>query len=140
MSVQYNIDQLKTFMEKYEGKLVTDQFGLYKGECVSLVKQWLRWNKWPMLWGNAIMWQYRGDGKNYRFYKNTKTFVPNPGDMAIFEIKNSVYGHIGIVISGTTKSMKVFNQNWPKGKNTDVAQVTTFNYVDPKCIGFLRKL
>lgn len=138
MSVQDNQKALAMFIPKYQGQLVSDTWGNYKGECVSLVKQWLAFNHWPALRGNAIMWQYNGDGKNYRFYKNTPIFVPYVGDMAIFNV--GTYGHIGIVVSANLRTMQVFNQNWPQGNNTDPAKLTTFNYTKPKCIGFLRKL
>lgn len=138
MSVQDNINALKVFIPKYQGQLVTDWYGNYKGECVSLVKRWLGENHWPMLRGNAINWQYNGDGKNYRYYKNTFWFVPTPGDMAIFNV--GAYGHIGIVVTANARTMQVFNQNWPSGNNTDPAKITTFNYTNPRCIGFLRKL
>lgn len=138
MSIQDNINALSTFVPETLGKFVADPNGFYRGHCVSLVKQWLKINKWPMLYGNAIKWQYRGDGKKYRYYKNTPSFVPNPGDMAIFDIGK--YGHIGIVISATKKDMKVLNQNWPHGRLVDPVVITTFDYLKPKCIGFLRKL
>lgn len=129
---------LQEFITQNQGKLLADQFGLYKGQCVSLAKQWIRKNKWPMLWGNAIDWQYRGDGKNYKFFKNTASFIPKAGDFAIFSVGK--YGHIGVVVSATVKTMKVFNQNWPHGTATDPATTTSFDYVKPKCVGFLRKM
>lgn len=141
---------VQDFVKQYQGKIVADPKGYYKGECVSLVKQWLAFNGWPQLLGNAIDWQKNGDGKRYVFIKNTATFVPKAGDMAIFTvpqtgIKNGKkytydFGHIGIVITATVKTMQVFNQNWPHGNDKDVAVITTFNYVKPKCVGFLRKI
>lgn len=138
MSQQYNIDKLRGFIAKYQGKIVGDQNGNYVGQCVSLVKLWLAWCGWPMLRGNAINWQYNGDGKIYKFYRNYWWTVPLVGDMAIFQV--GTYGHIGIVVTANLSRMVVFNQNWPSGNATDPAKLTTFDYVHPKCIGFLRKL
>lgn len=138
MSQAYNIAKLKDFIAKYQGKIVGDQNGNYRGECVSLVKLWLQWCGWPMLRGNAINWQYNGDGRNYKFYKNYAWTVPLVGDMAIFQV--GTYGHIGIVVSANGRAMQVFNQNWAQGNNTDPAKITTFDYVHPRAVGFLRKL
>jgi surface antigen len=129
---------LQGFINKYTGKIVADPWGNYKGECVSLCKQWLAFNGWPMLRGNAINWQYNGDGRNYRFYRNYAWTLPKPGDIAVSQV--GYYGHIGIVISGNVQTMRVFNQNWPSGNNTDPAKITVFDYRKPKCLGFLRKI
>lgn len=129
---------IQNFINKYQGKFVSDPVGLWKGQCVSLVKMWLKENNWPMLRGNAIDWVKNGDGKNYTYIINTPTFVPKPGDMAIFHVGQ--YGHIGIVVNATVKSMSVFNQNWPHGRTIDPAQITVFDYKNPSCVGFLRKL
>lgn len=134
MSLQFNIDQLKKFIPKYQGTLVTDPYGFYRGQCVSLVKRWLQFNKWPMRWGNAKDWVTNGY-EGYKYYKNTPKFLPLVGDMAIFNYGK--YGHIGIVQSATLRSMKVFQQNDPIGSP---AVVKTYNYTKPPCIGFLRKL
>lgn len=134
MSVQDNSNALKVFIPKYQGKQVTDPWGFYRGQCVSLVKRWIRDNKWPMRWGNAIDWTKNGyDG--YRYYKNTPTFVPTPGDMAIFQ--TGKYGHIGVVVTATAKSMRVVQQNDPL---KSPVTIKTYNYLNPKCLGFLRKL
>jgi mannosyl-glycoprotein endo-beta-N-acetylglucosaminidase len=134
MSIADNVNALKLFIPKYQGQRVTDPWGWYRGQCVSLVKRWLQFNKWPMRRGNAIQWVNNGyDG--YKFYKNTPTFVPTPGDMAIFQ--TGTYGHIGIVVTATATSMKVFQQNDPVGSP---AMIKTYNYITPKCVGVLRKL
>jgi len=126
------------FIAKYQGQEVSDPFGTYKGECVSLVKMWLKENGWPMLRGNAINWQYNGGGA-YRWYKNYPWTVPQEGDMVVFQVGQ--YGHIGIVLAGATgRAVRVFSQNWPTGNDTDPARVTTFDYVHPKIIGFLRHI
>lgn len=134
MSIQDNVEALNIFIPKYLGKRVTDPFGFFRGECVSVAKRWLKDNNWPMRRGNAKDWVKNGyDG--YGFYKNTPTFIPNPGDLAIFDVGK--YGHIGVVKSATAKSMKVVQQNDPIGSPVTIK---TYDYVHPKCVGFLRKL
>lgn len=134
MSIQDNINGLNKFIPKYIGKRVTDPFGFFKGECVSLVKRFIKEMGWPMRRGNAIQWVNNGyDG--YKYFKNTPSFIPTPGDLAIFSVGK--YGHIGIVQTATTKSMKVVQQNDPVGSPVTIK---TYNYITPKCVGFLRKL
>lgn len=131
------MSKISEFVDKYKGQIVADTWGNYKGECVSLAKQWLAFNGWPALRGNAINWQYNG-GRDYKFIRNYAWTVPKPGDLAIFDV--GPYGHIGIVTSASLRIMAVFNQNWPRGNNTDPAKITIFDYRHPKCIGFLRKI
>jgi surface antigen len=92
-------------------------------------------NGWPISRGNAIDWANNGDGKNYKFIKNFSTFVPKGGDFAIFQ--TGKYGHIGVVYSATVKEMNVFQQNDPVGSP---AKQKIYNYIKPKCVGFLRKI
>lgn len=129
--------KLQDFIKKYQGKFASYPTGLYRGQCVSLVKRWLEFNDWPMRKGNAIDWVKNGDGKVYKYIPNQIWTVPKPGDLAIFSVGK--YGHIGIVVSANLMSMQVFNQNWPHGNTTDPAVISTFNYRNPKCVGFLRK-
>ncbi len=135
MSQQFNIDQLKKFIAKYQGQFVRDTYGLYRGQCVSLCKQWLKFNGWQQRSGNAIDWQKNGYN-GYAFYPYHTGNIPLVGDMPVFRIGK--YGHIGVVQSATNKTMRLFNQNYPHGNTTDAAQVQTFDYAH--CVGFLRKL
>jgi surface antigen len=122
------------FISKYQGKIVTDPWGGYRGECVSIVKRWISENGWPMKSGNAIQWQNNGDDF-YKWIKNTTSAVPSPGDLIVFSI--GTYGHIGIVASANAYTVDVFNQNWPHGNTTDPCVVTRFNYTSPKVEGWL---
>lgn len=128
---------INTFVRENQGKIVPDPWGGYKGQCVSLVKQWIVANGWEMRKGNAINWQYNGYGQ-YRWIKNQVWTIPKPGDMAVFQVGS--FGHIGIVVGANVLTMDVFNQNWPSGAATDPARITRFNYRNPKCIGFLRHI
>lgn len=46
----YFSEQLYNFINKYDGKLVTDPNGYFNGECVSLVKQWQNHISVPFLY------------------------------------------------------------------------------------------
>ena len=130
---------IQPFIAEWQGKKAPDQFGGYVGQCVSLVKQFLLYQGWPELSGNAIQWQHNGYGA-YVWYPNTPKFVPVAGDLAVFDTP-TVHpddGHIGIVVSANVKTMQVFNQNYPHGNLTDPATTTTFNYLKPVCLGFIR--
>jgi len=122
------------FINKYQGKIVTDPWGGYNGQCVSIVKQWISENNWPMKSGNAIQWQNNGDDF-YKWVKNTVSAVPSPGDIIVFSVGQ--YGHIGVVVSANQFTVDVFNQNWPHGNTTDPCVVTRFNYTNPKVVGWL---
>lgn len=124
------------------GKLIDDGKGGYKGECLSLNKIFFKavtgvdappsgsnsalgyWNNFPAPLGNY-----------FDKVPNSSTAVPSNGDFIIFQI--GAYGHIGIVESANTKTVDVLNQNWPKGNLTDKVQITTFNYITPKVVGWL---
>jgi mannosyl-glycoprotein endo-beta-N-acetylglucosaminidase len=134
MSIQQNIDGLNKFIPKYIGKRVTDPLGFYRGECVSLVKRFIKEMGWPMRRGNAKDWVNNGY-EGYKYFKNTPKFVPTPGDIAIFN--TGKYGHIGIVLVATIKSMDVLQQNDPIGSPVAIKK---YNYVKPPSVGFLRKL
>ncbi len=118
------------FKQKYIGQEVTAPDGSYPGECVSLAKQWLAWNGWPPRHGNANQWNYGDD-----FYTwITKSGVPIQGDLVVFDY--APYGHIGICESADANNIVLFNQNFPKGNDTNPAQINNFNY--QHVMGWLR--
>lgn len=131
--------EIEKFYNKYKGKIIGDHNGKDVGECVSVAQKYQKEQKWPILYGNAIQWQYHGrTGKDgYKFIPNRIWTIPRPSDFAIFDV--GPFGHIGIVLGATLRSMSVVNQNWPSGKLVDPVTLTRYNYKNPKCIGFLRK-
>lgn len=132
--------QIEKFYNKYKGKIIGDHNNKDVGECVSVVQKYQKEQKWPILYGNAIMWQYHGrTGKDgYRFIPRRLLTVPRPSDFAVFDVGR--YGHIGIVMRANVLKMEVVNQNWPSGKLKDPVTLTSFNYKNPTCVGFLRKV
>lgn len=125
--------KIEQFVKDNTGKFLDDGNGRYKGQCVSLVKRYQRYVKWPVTNGNAID-QAKAD-KNYDFIQYKAFFVPRPSDIVVF--RGGDYGHIGVVVAANPLFMRVFNQNYPKGDLTNPAQTQTFFY--NKVVGFKRK-
>lgn len=122
--------KIEQFVQENKGKFVGSH------ECVALCQAYQEYVGWPVIHANAIDWQYH-TGKDYKFIKNYPWTIPHPSDFAVFDV--GPYGHVGIVVRAGLLKMDVFNQNWPKGNDTNPCIVTSFNYRRPKCLGFLRK-
>lgn len=118
------------FIKKYNGKRICDANGNYCGECVSAAKKWILENHWPYRHGNAQDWNY-GD-KDYTWIKNTLTNHPSTGDLIVY--KYPPYGHIALVISANTLTVKVFQQNSPL---KSPCHTSTKTYIS--CAGWLHK-
>lgn len=66
-------------------------------------------------WGNAMHMAYYKYPKGFKFYRNTRNFVPLPGDIAVWHPGNGIgyAGHTAIVVGPSNK--KYFyscDQNW----------------------------
>lgn len=86
--------------------------GAPRNQCVDLVNYWLRMIGKPIITGrNAIDFD-KAPGYIYRV--NTREFVPQEGDIAIFNI--GTYGDVAVVAPGTNvRDMVVYGQNFPIG-------------------------
>ncbi|QEX32040.1 CHAP domain-containing protein [Staphylococcus lugdunensis] len=65
--------------------------------------------------GNAIAMAWYHYPKGFRFYRNTASFVPKPGDMAVWGKGsfNNGTGHTAVVVGPSTKSyFTSVDQNW----------------------------
>lgn len=65
--------------------------------------------------GNAIAMAWYRYPRGFKFYKNTRNFVPKPGDMAVWGTGsfNNGVGHTAVVIGPSTKSyFTSVDQNW----------------------------
>lgn len=111
--------------------------GTYKGECVSLVKLYIRdvLGGTPQSIGNAKdYWTKRNGAYIQSLFKpiaNTPEFVPQKGD--VFVRSSGIWGHVGIVISATQHEFKTIEQN---AKGCRVVKRVT--HTDWKNINFLR--
>lgn len=111
----------------------------YKGECVSLVKCYIKdvLGVIPQAIGNAKdYWLNRNNryiANNFTAIANTPTFVPQRGDL--FVRTSGTYGHIGIVLEATTSYYYTIEQNYngcrvvKNIKHTDWSNV---NFLRPK--------
>lgn len=125
---------INAFVQEWNGKYVGSPIaGVH--QCVALVKQWEAENGWETTWGNAIDYWTHGEAHYNKVANNPSNLnqFPPAGALVVFEIGQ--YGHIGIALPGTNgHHIVLFNQNDPIGK---VSDVLTFDYVHPKCLGWL---
>lgn len=117
-------------IKKYTGKIV-DNDGVYPGQCMDLFhvycKQVLGF-KSPGAPAAADMW-IKYSPKQFTRIPNTPTGVPKKGDVMIWKKGYGAYGHIAIVISGTTKNFTCFSQNDPIGSKCHLQPYPTYRYV-----------
>lgn len=104
-------------MSKDTSRLVSELNGKWievagksPNQCTDLVNYWLRMLGLPMILGrNAIDFK---NAPGYTYIKNTIDFVPQEGDIAIFDIGD--FGDVAVVRPGTTRNkLVVFGQNFP---------------------------
>lgn len=106
---------IAAFYNKVKGTSVANAAGTYRGECVSLVSQYLLQVKGIRTgaWGNAIDYKSGRSGGNqmkaagYKWYTD-KNF--RDGDILVWGQYSgwvSSYGHVGVWYNG-----KVMEQNW----------------------------
>lgn len=107
------------FVKKYNGK-ATDYDGGCGVQCVDLAKlymdkvlgikigaignaeaYWRRYNELPIL------------NKNFDRIANTADFIPQKGDIVVWDLRHGKYGHIAIADGvGTTSYFYSYDQNW----------------------------
>ena len=109
----------------------------YKGECVSLVKCYIKdvLGVTPQAIGNAKdYWLNRNNSyiaNNFTAIANTPTFVPQRGDL--FVRTSGTYGHIGIVLEATTSYYYTIEQNY-----NGCRVVKNIKHTDRSNVKFLR--
>lgn len=94
-----------------------DTDGQYGAQCVDLIVQYCKenfgWN--PQGSGNAEAYRTVAlPNSSWTRIQNTPEFVPQPGDIAIWNPteSNGNCGHVAIVISATVSSFVSVDQNW----------------------------
>lgn len=131
---------LNLFITKYNGKTIGYPEGSYVGECLSLVKQYMKemYGFSPPPSGSNSAYGYWSNfpkplGDYFTKIPNTLEFIPQAGDIAIWNTKaGNGYGHIAIVTEATQTKFKSFDQNWG-GKHAHIVEHDYTNVV-----GFLR--
>lgn len=136
-------DKLNQFILNLQGQFVelSDKNNIY--QCLDLVYAWVFCLGYPKatiqhLYAyqvytepTALTLQY------FDLIPNTATFIPQDGDIAVYDKTSSnIAGHIGVALGGgTVLSFRCFEQNYPVGTN---AFVRFRNYNTPKLLGVLR--
>lgn len=127
---QQMLERLKWYVGRY-----IDFDGAYQAQCMDLVVDFIWWatdGKYRM-WGNAIDAvndRVNNYGKYATVHKNTKDFLPQVGDIAVWTKPpaHEVYGHIGIVYGNITlDTCTMLDQNWD-GDPSRPAKLRTDDY------------
>ena len=108
------------FVKAYNGK-ATDYDGAYGAQCVDLIKVYLNkvFGIKPGSWGNAkYYWlnfsKHSELTKNFTKIKNTPSFVPQKGDIMVWDGDvGGGCGHVAICTGeGNTSEFYSYDQNW----------------------------
>jgi hypothetical protein len=133
---------LVDFVEKYNGKKV-DFDKRYGPQCVDLYRQYCQdVLNTPHTGGvNGAVDIYKNyfslplENKYFERLDNTPQFLPNAGDVVVFDATpNNRFGHVAVVLFATKKTMIIFEQD---GYKQDGAKITEHTY--SYCLGFLRR-
>ncbi|WP_213810450.1 CHAP domain-containing protein [Jeotgalicoccus sp. WY2] len=123
-------DRLKWYVGRY-----IDFDGAYQAQCMDLTVDFIWWatdGKYRM-WGiaiDAVNDRVNNYGKFATIHKNTKNFLPQVGDIAVWTkpTAHEVYGHIGIVYGNINLSTcTMLDQNWD-GDPSRPAKLRTDDY------------
>ena len=136
-------DKLNQFILNLQGQFVevSSREAIY--QCMDLTYAWVFCLGYPketiqnqyayQVWTNPkdITRQY------FDLLPNTATFIPQDGDIAVYDkTASNIAGHIGVALGGgTITQFRCFEQNYPVGTN---ALVRLRNYNTPKLLGVLR--
>ena len=106
------------FVNEYNGKSF-DYDGVAGVQCVDLIKMYLDkvFNIKAGSWGNAkdyyLNFEKLPISKYFIKIKNTASFIPQKGDICVWGLGISVYGHIAIATGeGDTRYFYSYDLNW----------------------------
>lgn len=128
---------LNEFLNKYKVGKSYAYNGTYKGECVSLVKNYIKevLGVTPQSIGNAKDYWSKRNGAYLKGIftpiANTPSFVPQRGD--VFVRTSGTYGHIGIVLEATKDYFYTVEQNY-----NGCRVVKNIKHTDWNNVNFLR--
>lgn len=130
---------LNEFLNKYKVGKSYGYNGTYIGECVSLVKNYIKevLGVTPQAIGNAKDYWSKRNGAYLKGIftpiANTPSFVPQRGD--VFVRTSGTYGHIGIVLEATKDYFYTVEQNYNGCrvvKNITHTDWSNINFLRPK--------
>ena len=116
-----------SYLKSLEGKALNPD-GAYGFQCFDVANQY-----WLYLFGHTLKGVGAADIPTWNnftgeatVYENTLSFLAKPGDVVIFNRNyGGGYGHVGIVISATSNSITILEQNWVGGAYWTPPEVTT---------------
>ena len=126
--------QMKERLKWYVGRYI-DWDKVFQAQCMDLTVDYMYWatdGKYRML-GNAIdaiNTRANNYGNYATIHKNTKNFLPQVGDIAVWTQApaHPTYGHIGIVYGNINlNTCTMLDQNWD-GDPSKPAKLRTDNY------------
>ena len=127
---------LQEFVAKYNGKKI-DWDLAYQGQCVDLFRQYVHevlvLSQPKSVQGAADFWtNYESDpvlNQNFTKISNSETFVPQAGDIGIWNRKaGGGFGHVGVCTGkGDVNTFESFDQNW---KTISVCELISHNYTN----------
>lgn len=114
------MSEILNYAKSVVGKLV-DFDGVYGGQCADLSTAAV-WDVLGVrLYGNAIdagstenMTNMKANTRGHKVERlnNSATFVPKAGDILVESSDDNPFGHISIVVSATSTTMDVIEQNY----------------------------
>lgn len=125
---------LNDFLLKYKVGNSYGYNGTYVGQCVSLVKNYIKevLGTSPQSIGDAkYYWLKRNSSYIQSIFTpiaNTPSFIPKAGD--VFVRTSGTYGHIGIVLKATTDYFYTIEQNYNGCKVVKNIKHTDWNYIN----------
>lgn len=98
-----------------EGKFL-DYDKAWGAQCVDLIKYYYAYfGKAGYAKGNGCKYVSNKLPDGWTRIKNTASFVPEPGDIAVWGTELSKDGHVAIILSANAHSFVSMDQNWPSG-------------------------
>ncbi|MBQ3545904.1 MAG: Ig-like domain-containing protein [Lachnospiraceae bacterium] len=115
-----------------------DVDGFYGAQCKDFVNAFTQENFGVTFAGNANVLITCALPAGWTRIKNTPDFIPQPGDIAIWDY--SSYGHTGIIISANINTFVSIDQNWYNANGTtgSPAARVEHNYTSYNFWGVLR--
>lgn len=134
---------LNGFIDKYNGRYV-DYDGKYGAQCVDLIRQYLKevlgidgYSLPPVSYAKELYKNFVLN-KNFVRIKNTPSFIPQKGDIIVWDWRFPVTGypgHVAIFIEGDVNRFIAFGQNYGK---PNFCKFTNYDYRG--VLGVLRKV
>lgn len=106
-----------------------DVDGYYGFQCMDFVVAYGLILAGHRLSGNAITLTSQAVPSGWQRIKNTASFIPEPGDIAIWGLGSfAQYGHTGIILSANMNTFVSVDQNWNNANLTVGSSPATINH------------